>query len=128
MLTALHKAGAGVYLLSNAQACFTLPELELLELLPLFDGVIISSEVGVKKPCKRIFDITLDRFSLCADECIYVGNDMRDDVLGATRAGLKTAYINTEQSGSYDIEMPAPTYVARDHRHLSELLLDLATE
>lgn len=128
MLTALHKADAGVYLLSNAQACFTLPELELLELLPLFDGVIISSEVGVKKPQKKIFDIALDRFSLCADECVYVGNDMRDDVLGATRAGLKTAYIHTEQSGSYDIEMPSPTYVARDHTHLAQILLDITNQ
>ncbi|MBQ4091263.1 MAG: HAD family hydrolase [Clostridia bacterium] len=128
MLTALHKAGAGVYLLSNAQSCFTMPELELLELLPHFDGIVISSDAGVKKPAKAIFNLALSRFSLSANDCIYVGNDMRDDVLGATGAGLKTVYIHTEQSGSYDIEIPDPTYVARDHRHLTELLLDIATK
>ena len=129
MLCALRQAGAGVYLLSNAQSCFTLPELEALELLPLFDGVIISSDVGVKKPSKKIFDIALDRFSLRADECVYVGNDMRDDILGATGAGLKTVYIHTEQSGAYpELDIPAPTYTASDHNHLKRILLDIANK
>ena len=129
MLCALRQAGAGVYLLSNAQSCFTLPELDELDLLPLFDGVIISSDAGVKKPSKKIFDIALDRFSLCTKDCIYVGNDMRDDILGATGAGLKTVYIHTEQSGTYsELDIPAPTHTASDHDHLKRILLDIANK
>ncbi len=125
MLTALREAGAGVYLLSNAQSCFTRAELDALGLTSLFDGIIISSEVGVKKPSADIFRIAFERFGLSPEECIYVGNDMRDDVLGATGAGIRSVYIPTEQSGKYDDPLPEPTHRVRDHAELAELLLSL---
>jgi putative hydrolase of the HAD superfamily len=109
---------------SNAQACFTLPELEKIGLIPFFDGIVISSDVGVKKPSSQIFALALERFGLRADECVYVGNDMRDDIQGAYSAGLKTVYIQTEQSGKYDdSNMPSPTCTAENHARLVEILL-----
>ena len=126
MLTALREAGAGVYLVSNAQACFTRREIERCGLLPLFDGIVLSSEVGVKKPSPEIFRMALERFGMDATACVYVGNDRRDDVLGATRAGLRSVYIPTEQSRTYREELPAPTYAVADHEELAALLLSLA--
>ena len=126
LLTALRGAGHGVYLVSNAQACFTRREIERCGLSPLFDGVIFSSEVGVRKPSREIFGIALEQFGLDADDCVYVGNDLRDDVLGATRAGLRTVYIPTEQSRTYGEALPAPTYAVSDHEKLAALLLSLA--
>lgn len=127
MLHSLKESGAGVYLVSNAQACFTLPELGKIGLIPFFDGIVISSDVGVKKPSPRIFALALEKFGLRADECVYVGNDMRDDVQGAYSAGLKTVYIHTEQSGRYDnADIPRPTYTAESHSNLAEILLSLA--
>lgn len=124
MLRSLKQSGAGVYLVSNAQACFTLPELEKIGLIPFFDGIVISSDVGFKKPSPHIFALALERFGLRADECVYVGNDMRDDIQGAYSAGLKTVYIQTEQSGKYDdSNMPRPTCTAENHAHLVEILL-----
>ncbi len=126
MLTDLKAAGGRVYLLSNAQSCFTLEELRTTELYDLFDGIIISSDVGVKKPAKEIFDIAFDRFSISPEDSIYVGNDMRDDILGASGAGLKTLYIHTEQSGSYEgLDIPSPTFVVSDHSEMRERLLSL---
>lgn len=127
MLCNLKKAGAGVYLLSNAQSCFTIPELKKLGLIHLFDGIMISSDEGIKKPSRRIFELALDRFALSANECIYVGNDMHDDILGADSVGLKTVYIHTAQSGIYsEIEIPIPTYTAANHAQLANILLSLA--
>ena len=124
MLRSLKRSGAGVYLVTNAQACFTLPELERIGLIPFFDGILISSDAGFKKPSQRIFSLALERFGLRADECVYVGNDMRDDIKGADSAGLKTVYIHTEQSGQYDdANMPRPTCTAENHAHLVEVLL-----
>ena len=122
----LRKKG-GVYLLSNAQSCFTRRELDMLGLTPLFDGIIISSEVGIKKPSKDVFELALERFKLKKSECIYVGNDMRDDILGASRTGLMTAYVPTEQSGSYpELNIPEPTYSAKDHTELWRILYGLS--
>ena len=101
----------------------------MLGLTPLFDGIIISSEVSIKKPSEKIFQLALDRFGLDPDECIYVGNDMLDDVFGASRAKLKTVYIQTEQSRKYDAKaLPSPNYTATDHEELYKLLLTLASK
>lgn len=125
MLQGLKERGAGVYLVSNAQACFTKDEIDELGFTPLFDGILISSDAGVKKPDTAIFDIAFEKFSLDKNECIYVGNDLHDDVLGASNAGLKTVYIETEQSGKYDIEI-TPDHTVNTHSEMMELLFKLA--
>lgn len=126
ILSGLRARGAGVYLLSNAQSCFTRHELDLLSLTPLFDGIIISSEVGYKKPSKKIFELALDRFGISKDESIYVGNDLRDDVGGAHSVGLKAVYIPTEQSGTYPALNVKPNLAAKDHAELCSLLFSVA--
>ena len=125
MLRELKKQGR-VYLVSNAQSCFTIDELKTTGLYPLFDGILISSDVGVKKPFPDIFRIAFDRFDINAENSIYVGNDMRDDILGATNVGMRSLYIKTAQSGNYDEEaMPKPTYTVKNHREMKRLLCSL---
>ena len=128
-LRELRTSGAGVYLLSNAQECFTRAELEKMELCELFDGISLSSEEGVKKPSERIFDRAFVKFGISPNDSYYVGNDLYDDVYGASRVGMKTVYIKTEQSGEYDkANLPSPDYIAVDHRELSEILISLASK
>ncbi len=125
MLRELKKQGR-VYLVSNAQSCFTIDELKSTGLYPLFDGILISSDVGVKKPFPDIFRIAFDRFGIRAEDSIYIGNDLRDDILGASRVGMKSLYIKTAQSGNYDEEaMPKPTYTVKNHREMKRLLCSL---
>lgn len=128
ILEGLKERGAGVYLVSNAQACFTKDELDELGITKLFDGILISSDAGVKKPDTEIFNIAFDKFSLDKNECFYVGNDLHDDVLGASSAGIKTVYIETEQSGKYQNLNIVPTYTVDTHFEMMELLFKLAEE
>ena len=128
ILEGLKERGAGVYLVSNAQACFTKDELDELGITKFFDGILISSDAGVKKPDTEIFNIAFDKFSLDKNECFYVGNDLHDDVLGASSAGIKTVYIETEQSGKYQNLNIVPTYTVDTNFEMMELLFKLAEE
>lgn len=128
-LEELRTLGAGVYLVSNAQSCFTREELKATGLHDLFDGIILSSEEGVKKPSERIFNIVAKRFGINFVDSYYVGNDLYDDVEGASRVGLKTVYVETEQSGKYDeLELTDPDYVVSDHYELRKTLIHLASK
>ena len=98
VLQTLRARGNGVYLLSNAQAAFTVPELRMLGLMPLFDGVVLSSDVGVKKPDRAIFEHILLRYGLEAKACLMIGNDAETDMLGAASLGMAGRYIHTKQS------------------------------
>lgn len=102
LLFNLKKCGAGVCLVSNAQRCFTVGELKRLKLSSMFDGIILSSDEGVKKPSAEIFEVALNRFHLSPDEAVYVGNDFSADVLGAKSVGLNTAYILSNLSPDGD--------------------------
>lgn len=107
MLATLRAEGRRVYLLSNAQAHFTRPELTLLGLSDAFDGSLLSSEVGYKKPDPRFFGALLERYALEARESVMVGNDAQADCHGAAAVGLDSLYVHTEQSPALDAPLPA---------------------
>lgn len=94
-LDRLKEDGRGIYLLSNAQALFTFPELERTGLLPYFDAVYISSACGVKKPDPEFMRRLLAEQGLDAAECVMVGNDYDSDLGAAKAAGVDSIFLNT---------------------------------
>ncbi len=125
LLCGLRTRGAKLYLLSNAQACFTRAELAKLGLVSRFDGILLSSEIGFKKPARQFFEAAFRKFSLSPAQCLYVGNDRRDDVMGAHRAGMPCAYMQTEQSGHYEEGERAETE-AQSMEELTRALFGIA--
>ena len=98
LLTALREAGKNVYLLTNAQRSFTVPELKFLGLYDKFDGIVISSDEYVSKPDKEFYNIIIDRYSLKRNETIMIGNDCTTDIEGSYNAGLDSLYIHSNIS------------------------------
>lgn len=98
MLEILKKAGKKIYLLSNAQRIFAEYELYMLDIAKYFDGILISSVYGVKKPDLCFFKILLDKYHLNPKECIMIGNDEKSDIAGATKAGMDSYYIHSNIS------------------------------
>ena len=57
-----------------------------------FDAIVVSAEVGAKKPDPRIFQVALERTGLRAEEVVHVG-DTDEDAQGASRAGIRPILI-----------------------------------
>jgi epoxide hydrolase-like predicted phosphatase len=53
----------------------------------LFDGVVISGEVGVHKPQPEIFRLGAERVGLPPEECVFV-DDLRENCAGAEAVGM----------------------------------------
>ena len=119
VLETLRSRGRGVYLLSNAQAVFTLPELTKLGLLSCFDGVVISSDVGAKKPDAAIFEHLLSKYGLRPETCVMVGNDPEADMAGAAAVGMAGLYIHTDLSPARRGPLPP---ICREITRLIDLL------
>lgn len=119
VLRTLRERGNGVYLLSNAQAAFTVPELKTLGLIPLFDGIVLSSNVGVKKPDKSIFFHMLNKYGIHSEDCLMIGNDEEADIIGARSVGMAACYIHTKQSPSRKGALPEGT---REIKRLMDIL------
>ncbi len=97
LLTLLREMGRGVYMLSNAQAVFTYPEIEQMGLVPYFNDIFISSDIGVKKPEASFFEKLIAKHALDPADTIMVGNDMYADMGIALACGTAGAYINSDR-------------------------------
>lgn len=109
----LKENGKGVYLLSNAQSDFTRPELDMLGLTSYFDGILISSEEGFKKPSPVFYQRLLDKYHLKVETCLMVGNDETSDIAGAMAVGMDSLYIHTDISPQQPVKKLA-TYNVLD--------------
>lgn len=112
-LQELRNRGKGIYLLSNAQSDFTRPELDMLGLTTYFDGILISSEAGYKKPSKEFYQKLFETFQIDSKDSLMVGNDESADIAGAKKVGMDSLYIHTSVSPELDGESTA-TYVVMD--------------
>lgn len=98
LLESLKKAGKKIYLLSNAQRCFTYPELVELGIAEYFDGIFISSDCACSKPDKNFFAKLFKRYKLEKDKSIMIGNDCISDMQGAYDFGIDSLYIHQDIS------------------------------
>lgn len=64
-----------------------------LDLKQFFDVIIVSSEVGVRKPHRRIFETALRKMGVGPAESIFVGDDLECDIAGANNVGMITIQV-----------------------------------
>ncbi|MDR7159118.1 HAD family phosphatase [Arthrobacter sp. BE255] len=80
----LREAGLAVGLLSNSWGN-TYPRARIDALM---DPVVISGEVGLRKPDPAIYELALERLGLPADRVLFI-DDAEPNVLGARASGLR---------------------------------------
>ena len=121
------KELSGRYVLaviSNAISPWPRLFLEREGLLRYFRAVVISGEVGWRKPHKRIFEIALGRLGLEAGQVAHVGDSPVDDVAGAKGAGMRAILLLRPgyEAGPWDVE---PDAVIHSLSELSAVLEEL---
>jgi putative hydrolase of the HAD superfamily len=67
--------------------------IEQLRLAPFFDVIIISGELGFRKPSPLVFQKLVDQLEIEKDELIYVGDDLEPDIVGAQNAGIQPVWF-----------------------------------
>lgn len=71
--------------------------LEEMHLDDVFDHVVESAVVGVRKPDPQIFVIALERLGLSAADVMVVGDSMKNDIAPAQSLGCQTTWIRGEE-------------------------------
>ncbi|WP_017727702.1 HAD family hydrolase [Halalkalibacterium ligniniphilum] len=103
-------------LLTNGSPDLQNTKLEITpELVPYFDHIVISGAFGRGKPDPTIFEHALSIMSLDKDEAIMVGDNLMTDILGSSRVGMKSVWINRHNKERNEV---IPTY---EITHLEEL-------
>jgi glucose-1-phosphatase len=96
LIAFLKSRGYSLYLGSNTNVLHaTHYRRQFAETLDLFDGFVLSYEVGHLKPARDFFDACVRAAGVAASECVFI-DDIAENVEGARRAGLAALqYLDT---------------------------------
>jgi len=84
LLGDLRAAGRSVALVSNS---FGTGTYDGVELAAVADAIVISSEVGIRKPSRRIYAIACERLGIDPEEAVMI-DDLQQNLDGAARIGI----------------------------------------
>ena len=70
--------------------------IDTLGLNPFFDVVLISGELGYRKPHPFVFRQLIKYLGVEKDQILYVGDDPEPDITGAQKAGLQPVLTTYE--------------------------------
>lgn len=66
----------------------------------LFGTVLISGEVGLRKPDPEIFRAAARRLKVLPQECVFIGDNLEADYHGSRKAGMVSVWINRRSKPS----------------------------
>ena len=87
----------------------------------LFATIVVSDEIGWRKPRPDIFRETFRRMGVGAEGTLFVGDRADIDVVGAQQVGMHAAWINPDAEPLPD-GIGAPEYEIRDLLELEGIL------
>jgi HAD superfamily hydrolase (TIGR01549 family) len=128
VLSALHER-ARIGLCSNFSHTPTaLAILEQYGLLSHFDCLVVSDDLGFRKPRGEIFEAVLAELGVDPADALHVGDNLRADVEGGAAHGMATAWITRRvpqpEAKLREYDGPAPDFQISDLGELQGLLED----
>ena len=76
--------------------------LDRFEFLQWFEGIVVSGAENTRKPFSEIYQLTLDRFKMQAQECLFIDDNLRN-VEGAKALGIQGYHFTTPQQLKEDL-------------------------
>lgn len=88
------KRWAKVAIITNGTALRQRAKIDKTKLNSYFETIIISEEVGFRKPDKQIFELALKKLNVNRNEVIFVGDDIEKDIGGCQNVDIKGIWYN----------------------------------
>lgn len=96
------------------------------------DAVVVSHDLGIRKPRPEIFTAALAALDVGADRAIHVGDNLDADVSGAAAVGLRTVWITRRVPDPTATlarhKGPAPTWIVNDLDEIQAILEKISKE
>jgi putative hydrolase of the HAD superfamily len=104
--------------ISNITSNISRHVLEKFDLNKYFDYVVLSRDLGIRKPDPEIFNFTLQNLGVKNYETIHVGDSLQHDIKGAKNAGIKAVWIK----GNEEIKDFHPDFIISKLTELPSIL------
>lgn len=129
VLQQVQDRGYKIGLISNVNSRGQVPiNLTEYQIIRYFDPIVLSSEFGRRKPDPAIFHRAATLAGVPTSACLFVGDRLSRDILGARRAGFRLAVqiVNTDLPEECTVQVK-PDYTITDMTQLLGIL-DSCTE
>ena len=94
--------------------------------LPYLRAIVISDEVGIRKPRREIFEAAASGLGLEPREILHVGDSLEADVAGAAAVGMRTVWLTRRIRQPDELlarySGPRPDFALDDLRDLPVLM------
>ena len=87
------RNGFRIGLVTNGKTPFQERNFKALGFSELFDCVVVSEAVGLRKPDKAIFELACQKLDVDAGSSVFIGDNPVADIQGAKSAGMATIYV-----------------------------------
>lgn len=95
--------------------------LEELGLREQFKAIVISADLGIRKPAPLPFMTALKALNLAKEQALFVGDSPGEDLKGAAEVGIDMAWINAKGKECAP-DLPRPRYEIANFAQLPSLL------
>lgn len=123
-LKRLRTEGLACAVITNGEGPVQRRKMVATGLSGLVEFALISGEIGIRKPDRRIFELAATTLGLLPAECLFIGDNPVADVMGATNAGMAAAYFGDWRD--WPNELPKPEYRFSTFAEISGALNSLA--
>ena len=94
--------------------------LDRFNIINYFNKIIISEEIGYRKPNKITFEIALKELNSTAIDTIFVGDNYNCDILGASECSIDSIWLKTDVNINYHSEIPK--FIIDDLSYIEKIL------
>jgi len=102
ILTELKALGTPLYALTNFSRETFPRACQRFDFFGWFDGVLVSGQVGVIKPDRRIYELLFSTFAIDPENALFI-DDRQDNVDGARAAGMDAIRFSSPQQLRADL-------------------------
>jgi putative hydrolase of the HAD superfamily len=118
----LKSMGYSLGIGTNMTADYQFEKLSRLGVLRLLDFFVSSEEASAEKPDPRLFELCAGKAGLSPEACVFVGDSLTGDVLGAKNAGMRAVWFTPRPEPA---ETPPGAFRIHAHAELPNLLSTL---
>ena len=108
-----------LYILSNGFKELQSHKMQTAGIDKYFDALILSEDIGVNKPDKRLYEHAMQRTASKPEESLMIGDMFDTDIVGAANFGIDSIYYNPKGKTGHPF---TPTYEVRHLLEIKEIL------
>ena len=95
-----------LYIITNGVAQTQYQRLKDSQLLPFFQAIFVSEEIGYQKPDRAYFDYVCTKVHCKREQMLVIGDSLNCDILGAQRSHIASVWFHADKQQNASSVIP----------------------